>query len=137
MLRRNFACGDREGCGRFGDDLVRQGDELGRIRMIDIAAVKARFDRLAPYLDERARRLFVANEALSAGWGGITAGESHLEERIEIERPQATDRLQVGVAGSRSDSISFPILPLKKRRHRSAEQVHFPNAIALGYHGGF
>jgi len=41
--------------------------------MIDIAAVKARFDRLAPYLDERARRLFVANEALSAGWGGITA----------------------------------------------------------------
>jgi transposase len=41
--------------------------------MIDIAAVKGRFDRLAPYLDERARRLFVANEALSAGWGGITA----------------------------------------------------------------
>lgn len=41
--------------------------------MIDIAAVQARFDRLAPYLDERARRLFVANEALSAGWGGITA----------------------------------------------------------------
>jgi Rhodopirellula transposase DDE domain len=41
--------------------------------MIDIAAVKARFGRLAPYLDERARRLFVANEALSAGWGGITA----------------------------------------------------------------
>ena len=41
--------------------------------MIDIAAIKARFDRLAPYLDERARRLFVANEALSAGWGGITA----------------------------------------------------------------
>lgn len=41
--------------------------------MIDIVAVKARFDRLAPYLDERARRLFVANEALSAGWGGITA----------------------------------------------------------------
>jgi hypothetical protein len=41
--------------------------------MIDTAAIKARFERLAPYLDERARRLFAANEALTAGWGGITA----------------------------------------------------------------
>jgi hypothetical protein len=63
--------------------------------------------------------------------GRVWSGESHLEERIEAERPQATDRLQVGVAGSRSDSVSFPILPLKKGRHRSAERVHFPNAIAL------
>lgn len=31
------------------------------------------FERLAPYLDERARRLFAANEALTAGWGGVTA----------------------------------------------------------------
>jgi hypothetical protein len=41
--------------------------------MIDTDAIKARFARLAPYLDERARRLFAANEALTAGWGGITA----------------------------------------------------------------
>ncbi|WP_431311671.1 ISAzo13-like element transposase-related protein, partial [Neomesorhizobium albiziae] len=41
--------------------------------MIDADAIKARFKRLAPYLDERARRLFAANEALTAGWGGITA----------------------------------------------------------------
>ncbi len=41
--------------------------------MIDTAAIKARFERLVPYLDERARRLFAANEALTAGWGGITA----------------------------------------------------------------
>jgi hypothetical protein len=41
--------------------------------MIDTDAIKARFERLAPYLDERARRLFAANEALTAGWGGITA----------------------------------------------------------------
>ena len=41
--------------------------------MIDIVAVKARFDTLAPYLDERARRLFAANEAYAAGRGGVTA----------------------------------------------------------------
>lgn len=41
--------------------------------MIDADAIKARFARLSPYLDERARRLFAANEALTAGWGGITA----------------------------------------------------------------
>jgi transposase len=41
--------------------------------MIDTAAIKAGFERLAPYLDERARRLFAANEALTARWGGITA----------------------------------------------------------------
>jgi len=41
--------------------------------MIDIDAIKARFDRLSPFLDERARRLFAANEALAAGRGGVTA----------------------------------------------------------------
>lgn len=41
--------------------------------MIDRDAIRARFARLSPFLDERARRLFVANEALAAGWGGITA----------------------------------------------------------------
>lgn len=41
--------------------------------MIDTDAIKARFERLAPYLDERARRLFAANEAVAAGWGGVTA----------------------------------------------------------------
>jgi Rhodopirellula transposase DDE domain len=43
------------------------------IRMIDRAAIKARFETLAPYLDERARRLFAATEARAAGRGGIVA----------------------------------------------------------------
>jgi Rhodopirellula transposase DDE domain len=59
--------------GRIGDDLIRWPDDLGPIWMIDTDAIKARFARLAPYLDERARRLFAANEALTAGWGGVTA----------------------------------------------------------------
>lgn len=41
--------------------------------MIDRAAIKARFETLAPHLDERARRLFAATEARSAGWGGVAA----------------------------------------------------------------
>jgi hypothetical protein len=41
--------------------------------MIDIAAIKARFDTLAPVLDERERRLFAASEARAAGRGGVTA----------------------------------------------------------------
>lgn len=37
------------------------------------AAVRGRFERLAPTFTERARRLFVANEALQFGYGGIEA----------------------------------------------------------------
>lgn len=35
------------------------------------AAIRERFNRLAPSLDERARRLFAATEAMSVGHGGI------------------------------------------------------------------
>lgn len=41
--------------------------------MIDIVAIKARFATLAPYLDERARRLLAAAEAHAAGRGGVAA----------------------------------------------------------------
>jgi len=36
-------------------------------------AIKARFEALAPHLNESARRLFVASEAHAAGRGGVTA----------------------------------------------------------------
>jgi hypothetical protein len=41
--------------------------------VIDAATIKLRFDALAPFLDERGRRLFAASEARAAGWGGVTA----------------------------------------------------------------
>ena len=41
--------------------------------MIDIAAIKQRYEALNPVLDERGRRRFAAAEALTAGWGGIAA----------------------------------------------------------------
>ena len=39
--------------------------------MIDLAAITARFDALAPFLNERDRRLFAASEARAAGRGGV------------------------------------------------------------------
>jgi hypothetical protein len=41
--------------------------------MIDADAIRARYEQMAPLLDERGRRLFVAGEALSLGHGGVTA----------------------------------------------------------------
>jgi hypothetical protein len=41
--------------------------------MIDIEALRARYRRIADFLDERGRRLFAANEALALGRGGVTA----------------------------------------------------------------
>ena len=41
--------------------------------MIDASAISARFEALAPFLDERGRRLFAASEARAAGRGGVTA----------------------------------------------------------------
>jgi len=41
--------------------------------MIDSSAIRSRFVALAPHLDERGRRSFVAAEARSAGYGGIAA----------------------------------------------------------------
>jgi transposase len=41
--------------------------------VIDVAAIKLRYEALSPVLDERSRRRFAAAEALAAGWGGIAA----------------------------------------------------------------
>jgi hypothetical protein len=41
--------------------------------VIDIAAIKLRYEAIRPVLDERGRRRFAAAEALAAGWGGIAA----------------------------------------------------------------
>jgi len=41
--------------------------------VIDTAAIRTRYATLAPFLNERARRLFAASEALAAGRGGIAA----------------------------------------------------------------
>src|ERR1035437_6917106 len=86
--------------GRVGDDLIRWPDDLGPIWMIDTDAIKARFARLAPYLDERARRLFAANEALTAGWGGVTA--------VSQATGVARSTIGRGLVELRSDNAQLP-----------------------------
>jgi hypothetical protein len=41
--------------------------------MIDLDDIRCRYQGTAPFLDERGRRLFAANEALAQGYGGVTA----------------------------------------------------------------
>ncbi len=41
--------------------------------MIDVDDIRERYRRAVPFLDERGRRLFAANEALAIGYGGVTA----------------------------------------------------------------
>ena len=41
--------------------------------MLDVAAIRQRFSAVAPFLDERGRRVVAAAEAAAAGYGGIAA----------------------------------------------------------------
>jgi Rhodopirellula transposase DDE domain len=41
--------------------------------MVDIERVRTQFQRIEPFLDERGRRLYAANEAMALGRGGATA----------------------------------------------------------------
>lgn len=41
--------------------------------MISVDDIRSRWQLAAPFLDERGRRLFAANEALALGFGGVTA----------------------------------------------------------------
>ena len=70
--------------------------------MIDIVAIKARFDALAPVLDERARRLFAASEARAAGHGGgVAVSRATGIARSTIDRGLADLRAGVEQLGGR------------------------------------
>jgi Rhodopirellula transposase DDE domain len=70
--------------------------------VIDAQAIKARFDALAPHLNERARRLFAASEAHAAGRGGIAAvaGVTGVA-RCTIGRGLAELRIKEGASSRR------------------------------------
>src|SRR5580700_1602560 len=53
---------------------LRRGLSLAyRVWMIDVAAIRTRFSAVAPFVDERVRRLVAASDAKAAGRGGIAA----------------------------------------------------------------
>jgi hypothetical protein len=43
------------------------------VAVIDVEPIRERFSTVAPFLDERGRRLVAAAEAFAAGYGGIAA----------------------------------------------------------------
>lgn len=67
--------------------------------MIDIAAIKARFEALEPVLDERGRRLFAASEARTAGHGGVVA--------VSLATGIARSTIGRGLADLRSGAVMF------------------------------
>src|SRR5438552_2214770 len=74
--------------------------------MIDVDGIRARWEQMVPHLDERGRRLFVANEALIIGFGGVTAVSA-----------------ATGIAGS---TINRGIAELKAGRRESDGRVRRP-----------
>ncbi|MFL5284119.1 MAG: ISAzo13 family transposase [Rhodopila sp.] len=90
--------------------------------MIDVDAIKTRFDMLSPILDERGRRLFAASEAQAAGRGGIlavirptglarsTIGRGLAELRLGADQPEG--RVRRPGAGRKTASETQPgLLP--------------------------
>jgi hypothetical protein len=83
--------------------------------VIDTALIRQRFETVAPFLDERGRRLVAASEAVSAGHGGIAAvaaatgiAPSTIGRGIE-ELSQGEDRLHSRVrrpGGGRKPTIA-------------------------------
>jgi Rhodopirellula transposase DDE domain len=73
--------------------------------MQDVATIRAKFEALRPYLDERRRRLWAAAEALALGRGGLTAvatatGLQRATIRVgirELQRGPATSRAGAAV----------------------------------------
>jgi hypothetical protein len=82
--------------------------------VIDIADIRLRWRQAARFLDERAGRLFAANEALAQGHGGVTAtsiatglARSTIDRGIEELRSGRNDlgpRLRRGGGGRQGGS---------------------------------
>jgi hypothetical protein len=70
--------------------------------MIDVAAIRQRFSAVAPFLNERGRRVVAAAEAAAAGYGGIAAvsaatgiAASTIGRGLrELSDPQEPDRVR-------------------------------------------
>ena len=67
--------------------------------VIDIAAIRARFEALEPALDEKDRRLFAASEARAAGHGGVVA--------VSLATGIARSTIDRGLADLRSGAVMF------------------------------
>jgi hypothetical protein len=94
--------------------------------VIDIADIRERWRQSGPFLDERARRLFAANEAVAQGHGGVTAtsiatglARSTIDRGIQELRSARNElgpRLRRPGAGRKSAVTQQPELPAALER---------------------
>jgi len=89
--------------------------------VIDIDDIRSRWQLAAPFLDERGRRLFAANESLALGLGGVTAtaratglARSTINRGIQELRSASNDigrRVRRPGGGRKSAVTHWPDLP--------------------------
>jgi transposase len=99
--------------------------------MKEEAAIKRRFEQVAGKLDERARRLVAASEALALGWGGISAVSratglsrkaiSHGIKELQEEEGGAEGRIR-RIGGGRKKTVSKDV-SLQEDLERLVEPV--------------
>jgi hypothetical protein len=80
--------------------------------------IREKYDRLKPFLDERCRRLWAANEAVAFGQGGIRA----VAEALGMSPKTVIDGSRE-LKGERGDKDSEP-LPLGRQRRPGVGEGH-------------
>ena len=117
--------------------------------MIDIEPIRERFSAVAPFLDERGRRLVAAAEAFAAGYGGITAvamatgvAPSTIGRGLkELAQDEPSERIRRPGAGRKrtisKDPTLLPDLEALVERHRNAGLSSAPLATNVRNPGHF
>src|SRR6266581_4639524 len=96
--------------------------------VIDIEPIRERFSAVAPFLDERGRRLVAAAEAFAAGYGGIAAvamasgvAPSTIGRGLkELAQDEPSQRIRRPGAG-RKPTISKSLPPRRRRQAQGHE----------------
>ena len=84
--------------------------------------VRVRFERLKPFLDERGRRLFAANEAMSMGHGGV--------ETVSVATGMARSTIDRGIAELRGGQDEIGGAIRRPGAGRKPEEERQPGLLA-------
>jgi len=100
---------DREWQGGRKDERLYQ-----KVRQEKQKVIREKYDRLKPFLDERSRRLWAANEAIGFGKGGLRA----VAEALGMSPQTVTEgrRELEGESEGDEESASAPLPPGRQRR---------------------
>jgi hypothetical protein len=103
--------------------------------------IKEKFDKISPCLNERSRRIWVATEAKSIGWGGITAvfnatkvAQGTIRKGIEEIKNNArieSDRIRLPGGGRKKIQETYPKIIEKLQLLLEPETLGDPQAPLL------